>query len=162
MSGSKDKDGTITQGGYSTFIVVDEDFVLDIPDPTDLADAGPLLCAGITVYHPLRRWGVSPGKRVAIVGMGGLGHLAVKFAKAMGAEVTVFTTTPGKSDDAKRFGAKNVAVNKDGADFSAFKACVRFCARHDPIQARPQSIHSTPPARRDVLPGRGRKGGGLE
>ena len=95
--GSKDKDGTITQGGYSTFIVVDEDFVLDIPDPIDLADAGPLLCAGITVYHPLRRWGVSPGKRVAIVGMGGLGHLAVKFAKAMGAEVTVFTTTPGKT-----------------------------------------------------------------
>jgi alcohol dehydrogenase (NADP+) len=124
--GSKDKDGTITQGGYSTFIVVDEDFVLDIPDPIDLADAGPLLCAGITVYHPLRRWGVSPGKRVAIVGMGGLGHLAVKFAKAMGAEVTVFTTTPSKSDDAKRFGAKNVVVNKDGADFSAFKHAFDF------------------------------------
>lgn len=124
--GSKDRDGTITQGGYSTFIVVDEDFVLTIPDPIDLAEAGPLLCAGITVYHPLRKWGVSSGQRVAIVGMGGLGHLAVKFGKAMGAEVTVFTTTPGKIEDAKRFGAKNVVVNKDGADFSAFKHAFDF------------------------------------
>ena len=124
--GSKDRDGTITQGGYSTFIVVDEDFVLDIPDALDLAEAAPLLCAGTTVYHPLRNWGVSPGQRVAIVGMGGLGHLAVKFAKAMGAEVTVFTTSPGKIDDARRFGAKNVVVNKDGADFSAFKHAFDF------------------------------------
>ena len=86
--GSKDKDGTITQGGYSTFVVVDEDFVINIPDAIDLAEAGPLLCAAITVYSPLRRWGVSPGKKVAIVGMGGLGHLAVKLAAALGAEVT--------------------------------------------------------------------------
>ena len=75
--GSKDRDGRITQGGYSTFVVVDEDFVINIPNPIDLAEAGPLLCAGITVYSPLHRWGVSPGKKVAIVGMGGLGHLAV-------------------------------------------------------------------------------------
>ncbi|HSO35901.1 MAG TPA: NAD(P)-dependent alcohol dehydrogenase, partial [Labilithrix sp.] len=99
--GSKDRDGSITQGGYSTFVVVDEDFVIHIPDVIDLAAAGPLLCAGITVYSPLRRWGVSSGKKVAIVGMGGLGHLAVKLAKAMGAEVTVFTTSPEKTDDAK-------------------------------------------------------------
>jgi uncharacterized zinc-type alcohol dehydrogenase-like protein len=124
--GSKDKDGTITQGGYSTFIVVDEDFVLHIPDAIDLAEAGPLLCAGITVYHPLRRWDVSPGKRVAVVGMGGLGHLAVKLAKAMGAEVTVFTTSPEKAADAKRFGAKNVVVNTAAADFSPFKHAFDF------------------------------------
>jgi len=133
---SKDRDGSITQGGYSTFFVVDEDFVLSIPDAIDLAAAGPLLCAGITVYSPLRRWAVSPGKRVAIVGMGGLGHLAVKLAKVMGAEVTVFTTSPEKTEDAKRFGAANVVVNKDGADFSAFKHTFDFALdtvpyRHD-------------------------------
>lgn len=123
---SKDKDGTITQGGYSTFVVVNEDFVINIPEAIALAEAGPLLCAGITVYSPLCRWGVSPGKRVAIVGMGGLGHLAVKAAKAMGAEVTVFTTSPDKADDAKRFGAKDVVINKGGADFSTFKHAFDF------------------------------------
>jgi alcohol dehydrogenase (NADP+) len=116
--GSKDKDGTITQGGYSTFVVVDEDFVINIPAAMDLADAGPLLCAGVTVYSPLRRWGVSQGKHVAIVGMGGLGHLAVKLASALGADVTVFTTSPDKTSDARRFGAKEVIINLDGADFS--------------------------------------------
>jgi uncharacterized zinc-type alcohol dehydrogenase-like protein len=124
--GSKDRDGTITQGGYSTFVVVDEDFVINVPASIDLAEAGPLLCAGITVFSPLRRWGVSPGKKVAIVGMGGLGHLAVKFATALGGEVTVFTTSPEKSADAKRFGAKNVVINKDGADFSKFNHAFDF------------------------------------
>jgi uncharacterized zinc-type alcohol dehydrogenase-like protein len=111
--GSKDRDGSITQGGYSTFLVVDEDFVVNIPEAIGLAEAGPLLCAGITVYSPLRHWGVSRGKRVAIVGLGGLGHMAVKFASALGAEITVFTTSPEKMADAKRFGAKNVVVNKE-------------------------------------------------
>jgi uncharacterized zinc-type alcohol dehydrogenase-like protein len=134
--GSKDRDGSITQGGYSTFVVVDEDSVIRIPDTIDLAAAGPLLCAEITVYSPLRRWGVSPGKRIAIVGMGGLGHLAVKLAKVMGAEVTVFTTSPEKAEDAKRFGATNVVVNSDAADFSAFKHAFDFALdtvpyRHD-------------------------------
>lgn len=134
--GSKDRDGSITQGGYSTSVVVHEDFVIRIPDAIDLAAAGPLLCAGITVYSPLRRWGVSSGKRIAIVGMGGLGHLAVKLAKVMGAEVTVFTTSSEKTEDAKRFGATNVVVNKDGADFSAFKHAFDFALdtvpyRHD-------------------------------
>ncbi len=124
--GSKDRDGTITQGGYSTFVVVDEDFVINIPDTIALAEVGPLLCAGITVYSPLRKWGVSTGKKVAIVGMGGLGHLAVKLAKAMGAEVTVFTTSPDKVNDAKRFGAKDVVINKDGADFSKYKHAFDF------------------------------------
>jgi uncharacterized zinc-type alcohol dehydrogenase-like protein len=118
--GSKDRDGSITQGGYSTFVVVDEDFVINIPEAMDLAEAGPLLCAGITVYSPLRRWGVTTGTKVAILGMGGLGHIAVKLAKALGAEVTVFTTSPDKVDDAKRFGATNVVINKEGADFSAY------------------------------------------
>ena len=124
--GSKDRDGTITQGGYSTFVVVDEDFVINIPDAIDLAEAGPLLCAGVTVYSPLRRWGVSPGKKVAVVGMGGLGHLAVKLATALGAEVTVFTTSPDKINDAKRFGAKEVVINREGADFSKFNHAFDF------------------------------------
>ena len=133
---SKDRDGSITQGGYSTFVVVDEDFVINIPDAIDLAEAGPLLCAGVTVYSPLRRWGVSSGKKIAIVGMGGLGHLAVKLAKAMGAEITVFTTSPEKTEDAKRFGATNVVLNQKDADFSAFKHAFDFVLdtvpyRHD-------------------------------
>jgi uncharacterized zinc-type alcohol dehydrogenase-like protein len=94
--GSKDRDGSITQGGYSTFAVVDEDFVINIPDAITLEEAGPLMCAGITVYSPLRHWGVTTGMKVAIFGMGGLGHMAVKLAKALGAEVTVFTTSPDK------------------------------------------------------------------
>lgn len=124
--GSKDRDGTITQGGYSTFVVVDEDFVINIPDAIGLAEAGPLLCAGVTVYSPLRRWGVSPGKKVAVVGMGGLGHLAVQFATALGAEVTVFTTSPDKIADAKRFGARDVVINREGADFSKFNRAFDF------------------------------------
>lgn len=124
--GSKDKDGTITQGGYSTFVVVDEDFVINIPAAMDLAEAGPLLCAGITVYSPLRHWGVTTGMKVAILGMGGLGHMAVKLAKALGAEVTVFTTSPDKVADAKRFGATNVVINKEGADYSAYNHTFDF------------------------------------
>lgn len=131
---SKDKDGTITQGGYSTFVVVDEDFVITIPNVIDLAEAGPLLCAAITVYSPLRRWGVSPGKKVAIVGMGGLGHLAVKFATALGAEVTVFTTSPDKIEDARRFGAQDVVINKEGADFSKFNHAFDFALDTVPYQ----------------------------
>jgi alcohol dehydrogenase (NADP+) len=123
---SKDRDGTITQGGYSTFIVVDEDFVIRVPDALDLAAAAPLMCAGITVYSPLRHWGVTTGTRVAVVGMGGLGHLAVKLAAALGAEVTLFTTSPEKESDARRFGARNVVVNRDGADFSKYRHAFDF------------------------------------
>jgi uncharacterized zinc-type alcohol dehydrogenase-like protein len=134
--GSKGRDGAITQGGYSTFVVVDEDFVINVPDAMDLAHAGPLLCAGVTVYSPLRRWSVSKGKRVAVVGLGGLGHLAVKLARAMGAEVTVFTTSPEKAGDAKRFGASQVVVNTEGADLSALEHSFDFALdtvpqRHD-------------------------------
>src|SRR5215470_9574696 len=104
---------TQTYGGYSESIVVDEDFVLRVPKNLDLAAAAPLLCAGITTYSPLRHWGVGPGKKVGVVGLGGLGHMAVKFAHAMGAHVVVFTTSPGKKDDALRLGADEVVISKN-------------------------------------------------
>src|SRR2546423_1672350 len=132
--GSKDRDGSITQGGYSTFVVVDEDFVLSIPASIDLADAGPLLCAGITTYSPLRHWSVAPGKKVLVAGLGGLGHLAVQFATKMGADVTVVTTTPDKEEDARRFGAKDVLINKDGADWSKHKRAFDFILDTIPYQ----------------------------
>ena len=132
--GSKDRDGSITQGGYSTFVVVDEDFVLSIPASIDLAGAGPLLCAGITTYSPLRHWSVAPGKKVAVAGLGGLGHLAVQFATKMGADVTVVTTTPDKEEDARRFGAKDVLINKDGADWSKYKRAFDFILDMIPYQ----------------------------
>src|SRR5438045_847685 len=123
---SKDRDGSITQGGYSKFVVVDEDFVLSIPDSIDLAEAGPLLCAGITCYSPLRHWSVASGKKVAVLGLGGLGHLAVQLATAMGAQVTVITTSPDKSKDAQRFVAKDVLINQSGVDFSKYKRAFDF------------------------------------
>jgi alcohol dehydrogenase (NADP+) len=107
--------GRITQGGYSTRIVVTEDFVLRLPSSLDPAAAAPLLCAGITTYSPLRHWGVGAGSRVGVVGLGGLGHMAVKLAAAMGAHVVVFTTSPAKADDAKRLGAHEVVVAGDTA-----------------------------------------------
>ncbi len=132
--GSKDRDGSITQGGYSTFNVVDEDFVIEIPDAIDLAHAGPMLCAGITVYSPLRRWSIGPGKKVGVVGLGGLGHMATKIASAMGAEVTVVTTSPGKIADARRFGAKTVIVSEPGADFSKHRRSLDFILDTVPYQ----------------------------
>ena len=103
----------VTYGGYSTSIVVDQDFVLRISDKLDLAASAPLLCAGITTYSPMRHWKVGKGQKVGVVGLGGLGHMAVKFANAFGAEVVLFTTSPGKADDAKRFGAHEVVVSRD-------------------------------------------------
>ena len=129
-----DRDGTITQGGYSTLNVVDEDFVIGIPDVIDLADAGPMMCAGITVYSPLRHWSVGPGQKIAIVGMGGLGHMGVKIATAMGAEVTVITTTKDKTEDAIRFGAKHVIVNEEKTDLSKYKRSFDFMLDTIPYQ----------------------------
>lgn len=112
-------DGSITQGGYSTHIVCREDFLIKIPEAfADLeteqaAAATPLLCAGITTYSPLKHWGAGPGKRVGIVGMGGLGHVAVKIAKAMGAEVTVFSHSLSKQDDGKKFGASEYVATAE-------------------------------------------------
>ena len=105
--------GKMTYGGYSNRIVVDERFVLRISDRLDPAAAAPLLCAGITTYSPLRQWKVSPGQKVGVVGLGGLGHMAVKFAHAFGAHVVLFTTSPGKTADARRLGASEVVVSKN-------------------------------------------------
>jgi alcohol dehydrogenase (NADP+) len=105
--------GGVTYGGYSDSIVVDERFVLRVPSNLDLAGTAPLLCAGITTYSPLRHWGVTKGKKVGVVGLGGLGHMAVKFAHALGAHVVVFTTSPNKKDDARRLGADEVVVSRN-------------------------------------------------
>jgi uncharacterized zinc-type alcohol dehydrogenase-like protein len=104
--------GGVTYGGYSDSIVVDEHFVLRVPSNLDLAGAAPLLCAGITTYSPMRHWGVAKGKKVGVVGLGGLGHMAVKFAHALGAHVVVFTTSPSKKEDALRLGADEVVVSR--------------------------------------------------
>jgi uncharacterized zinc-type alcohol dehydrogenase-like protein len=108
--------GGMTYGGYSEGIVVDERFVLRIPAKLDLAGAAPLLCAGITTYSPLRHWGVNKGKKVGVVGLGGLGHMAVKFAHALGAYVVVFTTSPSKKDDALRLGADEVVISRHSGE----------------------------------------------
>ncbi len=102
-----------TLGGYSAHVVVDDRYVLSIPENLDPAAAAPLLCAGITTYSPLRHWNAGPGTRVGVVGLGGLGHMAVKIASAMGATVVMITTSPGKAEDAKRLGAHEVIVSKD-------------------------------------------------
>ena len=115
--GSVDRDGTVTRGGYSTHVVVDEDFVVRIPDGMALDVAAPLLCAGITTYSPLRHWGAGPGTAVAIVGLGGLGHMAVKIAKALGAEVTVLSQSLRKQDDALRLGADDLFATSDPQTF---------------------------------------------
>jgi uncharacterized zinc-type alcohol dehydrogenase-like protein len=112
-----DRDGTTTQGGYSTHVVVDADYVLSVPDGLDPAAAAPLLCAGITTYSPLRRWGAGPGRQVAIVGLGGLGHLAVKIAHAMGAEVTVLSQSLKKQEDGLRLGADHYHATSDPETF---------------------------------------------
>ncbi len=111
--------GTPTLGGYSQSIVVTEDFVLRMPANLNLAAAAPLLCAGITTYSPLRHWKVGPGQKVGIVGLGGLGHMGVKFAKAFGAQVVLFTTSPGKVADGKRLGAHEVVVSTNEAQMAA-------------------------------------------
>src|SRR5205823_1583240 len=105
--------GGFTYGGYSSGIVVDEHFVLRIPSNLNLAGAAPLLCAGITTYSPMHHWGVTKGKKVGVVGLGGLGHMAVKFAHALGAHVVVFTTSPSKKEDALRLGADEVVLSRN-------------------------------------------------
>jgi alcohol dehydrogenase (NADP+) len=110
-------DGKPTDGGYSQKIVVDENYVLGVPDGVELDAAAPLLCAGVTLYSPLKHWGAGPGKKVAIVGMGGLGHMGVKIAHALGAEVTVLSQTLSKQDDGKRFGADHYYATSDEKTF---------------------------------------------
>jgi alcohol dehydrogenase (NADP+) len=128
--------GTHTYGGYSESIVVDESFVLRVPENLDPAATAPLLCAGITTYSPLKHWNVGPGKKVGIVGIGGLGHMGVKLAKAMGAEVVVFTTSPSKFEDARRLGADDVVLSKDPEQMQRYAGKLHFVldavsAQHD-------------------------------
>lgn len=128
--------GGPTYGGYSESIVVDEHFALRIPSNLPLAGVAPLLCAGITTYSPLRHWNVGPGQKVGIVGLGGLGHMAVKFARAFGAHVVVFTTSPGKTEDALRLGAHEVVLSTDAAEMAKHAGTFPFIldcvsAEHD-------------------------------
>jgi len=116
--GAVDRDGTITQGGYSTHVVVTEDFVVRIPEGIELDVAAPLLCAGITTYSPLRHWGAGPDKKVAVVGLGGLGHMAVKLAHAMGAEVTVLSQSLKKQEDGLKLGADHYYATSDENTFT--------------------------------------------
>jgi uncharacterized zinc-type alcohol dehydrogenase-like protein len=128
--------GGVTYGGYSDSIVVTEHFVLRVPGNLDLAGAAPLLCAGITTYSPLRHWGVGKGKKVGVVGLGGLGHMGVKFAHALGAHVVVFTTSHNKKDDALRLGADEVVISKNADEMAKHAASFDFildavAAQHD-------------------------------
>jgi uncharacterized zinc-type alcohol dehydrogenase-like protein len=128
--------GGKTFGGYSTSIVVDQSFVLRIPAGLDPAAAAPLLCAGITTYSPLHHWKVGPGQQVGVVGLGGLGHMGVKFAHALGAHVVLFTTSPGKIEDGKRLGANEVVVSKNASEMDAHAGSFDFIldtvsAQHD-------------------------------
>ncbi|SDC99836.1 NAD(P)-dependent alcohol dehydrogenase [Glycomyces harbinensis] len=114
-----DRDGTVTQGGYSTNVVVDERYVLRVPESIPFEKAAPLLCAGITTYSPLRHWNAGPGKKVAVVGLGGLGHMAVKFAHALGAEVTVLSQSLKKREDGLAMGADHYHATSDPDTFAA-------------------------------------------
>lgn len=127
-------DGSPTYGGYSEAIVVAEPYVLHLPDGLDMAAAAPLLCAGITTYSPLKNWNVGPGMRVGVVGLGGLGHMGVKFAKALGAEVTMITTSPAKGADARKLGADHVLVSTEKAAMRAATRSFDFLLDTIPVQ----------------------------
>jgi uncharacterized zinc-type alcohol dehydrogenase-like protein len=118
--------GGVTYGGYSDSIVVKEHFVLRVPSNLNLAGAAPLLCAGITTYSPMRHWGVTKGKKVGVVGLGGLGHMAIKFAHAFGAHVVVFTTSANKKEDALRLGADDVVISRNTDEMSKHKGSFDF------------------------------------
>jgi uncharacterized zinc-type alcohol dehydrogenase-like protein len=128
--------GGVTYGGYSESIVVDQRFVLHVPAKLNLAGAAPLLCAGITTYSPMRHWGVTKGKKVGVVGLGGLGHMGVKFAHALGAHTVVFTTSPSKKEDALRLGADEVVLSRDANEMQKHAGSFDFildavAAEHD-------------------------------
>ncbi len=146
--GGADKiDGTPTQGGYSKSIVVRQEFVLRMPETLDPAGAAPLLCAGITTWSPLKHWKVGPGSRVAIVGLGGLGHMGLKLAKALGAEVTLFTRSAGKEADARRLGADHVILSTDT------QAMLEAYSRFDLIIDTVPYVHDINPYVPTLMPG---------
>ncbi|WP_423821761.1 NAD(P)-dependent alcohol dehydrogenase [Salinisphaera sp. SPP-AMP-43] len=133
--GSEDPhDGSMTQGGYSTFVVVSERFVVGMPNGIDLKSAAPLLCAGITTYSPLKHYGVKAGHKVGVIGMGGLGHMGVKLAKAFGAEVTLFTRSESKVEEAKSNGADHVVVSTDDEQMAAVAETFDFMLDTVPVQ----------------------------
>lgn len=127
-------DGTVTFGGYSNRVVASERFVVRIPDTLDPANAAPILCAGITTYSPLRHYGVKAGDRVGVIGMGGLGHMGVKFAKALGAEVTLFTRSAGKVEEARKQGADHVIISTDPEQMKAAREQFDFMLDTIPVQ----------------------------
>jgi uncharacterized zinc-type alcohol dehydrogenase-like protein len=135
-NGPEKHTGGVTYGGYSDSVVVDERFVLRVPPHLDLAGAAPLLCAGITTYSPMRHWSVTKGKKVGVVGLGGLGHMGVKIAHALGAHVVAFTTSPRKMEDALRLGADEVVVSRNADDMQKHAGSFDFIldcvsAEHD-------------------------------
>lgn len=133
--GSEDRhDGTMTQGGYSTFVVVSDRFVVKMPDGIDLKSAAPLLCAGITTYSPLKHYGVKAGDKVGVIGMGGLGHMGVKLAQAMGAEVTLFTRSESKVAEAKSNGADHVVISTDEDQMASVAHTFDFMLDTIPVQ----------------------------
>src|SRR5690554_4173413 len=133
--GSLDRrDGTVTHGGYSERIVVSERFVVRIPEKLDPAAAAPILCAGITTYSPLRYVDVQAGDRVGVVGMGGLGHMGIKFARAMGAEVTLFTRSEAKVEEAKRNGAQKVVISTDEEQMAAAAGSLDYILDTVPVE----------------------------
>jgi uncharacterized zinc-type alcohol dehydrogenase-like protein len=140
-------DGSMTQGGYSQRVVVRDRFVLRIPEGMDLKGAAPLLCAGITTWSPLRHWNVGPGSKVAVVGLGGLGHMALKLAKALGADVTLFTRSPGKEADARRLGADQVILSTDAAQM------LQATSRFDVIIDTVPTVHDLNPYVPTLVPG---------
>jgi uncharacterized zinc-type alcohol dehydrogenase-like protein len=125
--------GEITKGGYTDHIIVRDHFVLKVPDGMDEAKVAPLLCAGITTYSPLRQYGVGPGTRMAVVGLGGLGHMGVKFGAALGAHVTIITTTPEKGEDARKLGAHDVIVSTDPEQMKRHAASFDFILNTVPV-----------------------------
>jgi alcohol dehydrogenase (NADP+) len=133
-NGKDRRDGSPTFGGYAESIVVREEFVLRVPDGLDLARAAPLLCAGITSYSPLRHWRVGPGSKVGVVGLGGLGHMGVKLAAGMGAEVTMITTSPGKAEDARALGASDVLISTDAEAMKAARGRFDFILDTVPVK----------------------------
>lgn len=126
-------DGEITKGGYSQYGIAHEDFVLTIPDNLSPAAAAPLLCAGITVYSPLKHWNVKSGMKIGVVGVGGLGHMAIKYAKALGAEVTAITTSESKASDARRYGADDLIISTDSEELDAHRSSLDFIISTIPV-----------------------------
>lgn len=133
-NGEDRHDGSITYGGYSERIVVSDRFVVKVPDALDPAKAAPLLCAGITTYSPLRHYGVKKGDKVGVIGMGGLGHMGVKFAKALGAEVTIFTRSEAKVKEAKKQGADHVVISTDAEQMQAVAETFDFMLDTVPVK----------------------------